>query len=78
MTSPPPLVMTCAGTAAPSDSRVSVTAELVRVAVSTPPFGSTRSSTTLVVGGTPVAPFAGVLVRTAGIGAGAGTLAMST
>src|SRR4051794_27458935 len=76
-TSPPPLVIALAGTAAPSLSRVSVTVDEVSVACATPPLGSTRSSTTLVVGGTPVAPLPGVLRRTAGIVPGAGTLAMS-
>src|SRR4051812_3588721 len=78
MTSPPPLVIPVAAPAAPSLSRVRVTVELFSEAVETPPFGRTRSSTTLVVSETPVARLAGALVRTAGTAPDAGTLAMST
>src|SRR4051794_14593112 len=55
-TSPPPLVIALAGTTAPSPTRVRRTVAAVRVAWSTPPAGSTRSSTTLPVSDTPVAP----------------------
>jgi hypothetical protein len=69
--------MALAGTAAPSLTRVSVTVDAVSDACATPPAGRNRSSTTLVVGGTFVAPLAGVLVRTPGTAPGDGTLAMS-
>jgi hypothetical protein len=50
-----------------------VTDDELSVAGSTPPAGSTRSSTTLAVGETPVARLAGVLVRTRGVPSGTGT-----
>jgi hypothetical protein len=76
-TSPPPLVSLLAGTAAPSVSRVSVTVDEVSEPAATPPLGSTRSATTLVVVETPVAPLAGVLARTPGMVSAPGTDTMS-